>query len=89
MSKDKHQKQAQSRFKIGSHGGCEALLFEFRDQSLCRSALDDSEPSEPVRIAARTFEEALDYLHWREEQFSIGSVQNLGLILLVSGSPVD
>jgi hypothetical protein len=42
-----------------------------------------------VRIAATTFDEALTYLRWSEPEFKINSVQNLGIIILVSGSPVD
>jgi hypothetical protein len=34
-------------------------------------------------------DEALAYLRWHEPDFTIESVQNLGLILMVSGSPVD
>jgi hypothetical protein len=42
-----------------------------------------------TRIAANTFEEALEYLRWHQPRFAIDSVQNLGLIVLVSGSPLD
>jgi hypothetical protein len=42
-----------------------------------------------VRIAARTFDEALEYLRWHEPDFPIEHVRNLGLVLMVSGSPVD
>jgi hypothetical protein len=90
----KSRKQVPSRFEIGNHGGCEALLFEFRD-NLVRF-LDD-EPDETtdlpephiVQIAARTFDEAFAYLRWHEPDFVIDRVENLGLILMVSGSPVD
>jgi hypothetical protein len=90
----KKQNPSLERFEMGGHGGCEALLFEFRD-NLTRS-MDEKRnsaaefpTSQFVRIAARTFDEALAYLHWREPGFVIDSVQNLGLILMVSGSAVD
>jgi hypothetical protein len=90
----KSRKQVPIRFEIGSHGGCEALLFEFRD-NLVRFMDDEPDEatdlSEPhvVQIAARTFDEAFEYLRWREPNFVINRVENLGLILIVSGSPVD
>jgi hypothetical protein len=42
-----------------------------------------------TRIAANTLDEALEYLRRDEPHFVIDSVQNLGLIILVSGSPRD
>lgn len=42
-----------------------------------------------VRVAALRLDEALAYLHWHAPDFVIESVQKLGLILMVSGSPVD
>jgi hypothetical protein len=90
----KKHKRSLHRFETGGHGGCEALLFQFCD-SLTRLVDENrnkaSEFPEPhiVRIAARTFDDALEYLQWREPDFAIDSVQNLGLILMVSGSAVD
>jgi hypothetical protein len=81
MGKGKRKKQPANGFAIGTHGGCEARLFEFREKHL-------PEPN-TVQIAAASFDEALAYLRWHEPQFEIDSVQNLGIILLVSGSPVD
>ena len=81
MSESKYGKQPPSRFEVGSHGGCEASLFEFSEkQSL--------EPH-VVRMAAIKLDEALDCLRWHEPDFEIDSVHNLGIILMVSGSPVD
>ena len=81
MSKGKVKKQPANRFAVGTHGGCEALLFEFREKHL-------PEPN-IVQIAAASFDEALAYLRWHDPEFEIDSAQNLGIILLVSGSPVD
>jgi hypothetical protein len=54
MSESKNRKQPPNRFEVGSHGGCEASLFEFSEkQSL--------EPH-VVRIAAIKLDEALDCL---------------------------
>ena len=94
MNRGQKQKSAPNQFDIGSHGGCEASLFEFRDEHM-RST--DEGPDKPppvpelqiVRIAARRLDEALEYLRWHKPHFEIVSVQNLGLILMISGSPVD
>jgi hypothetical protein len=42
-----------------------------------------------VRVAALSLDEALAGLRWHEPEFDIESVQNLGILLMVSGSPVD
>lgn len=94
MGKVKKQKPSPKQFDVGSHGGCEALLFEFRDnltRFMKESDNDSADVPEPhiVRIAALTFDGALEYLRFHEPDFAIDSVQNLGLILMVSGSPVD
>jgi hypothetical protein len=87
MRKDNTVKRQDSRFEAGARGGCEAHLFEFQEQS---AAEPEPEP-EPrtVRIAAIKLDEALSYLRWHAPDFQIERVQNLGLILMVSGSPVD
>lgn len=81
MGKGKNAKQSPKRFEAGTHGGCEASLFEFSEKSA-------SEPH-VVRIAALRLDEALAYLRWHEPNFEIESVYNLGIVLMVSGSPVD
>jgi hypothetical protein len=81
MGKDKKRKQSPNRFEAGTHGGCEASLFEFSEKH-------SSEPH-VIRIAAWRLDEALAYLRWHAPDFVIDSIQNLGLILMVSGSPVD
>jgi hypothetical protein len=81
MGESKNRKQPPNRFEIGSHGGCEASLFEFSEKQ--------SPEPHVVRIAALKLDEALDYLRWHEPDFEIKSVHNLGIILMVSGSPID
>jgi hypothetical protein len=94
MSKDGKKKQVVNHFETGRHGGCEALLYEFREKlpvSAKPTAPDSSDLDElhAVRIAANTFDEALEYLRWHQPHFMIDSVQNLGLIVMASGSPLD
>jgi len=93
MGKNKN-KQATNRFAIGRHGGCEALLYEFRERVPHMVESDDSKSADKpkphtTRIAANTLDEALEYLRWDQPHFVIDSMQNLGLIVMVSGSPLD
>jgi hypothetical protein len=92
MGKDGEKKQVANRFEIGRHGGCEALLYEFREKlpaNIKPTAPDSVDESHAVRIAAITFDEALEYLRWHQPHFVIDSVQNLGIIVMASGSPLD
>lgn len=95
MGKRGKNKETFSRFEVGNHGGCEASLFEFCEsvryqetETAGRESLRLPERN-TVRIAATTFDEALTYLRWTEPEFRIDSVQNQGIIILISGSPVD
>lgn len=92
MSKYKKKKQAANRFATGRHGGCEASLYEFSEKSPHLAEFDRPESADlhkphTTRIAANTLDEALEYLRWDRPHFVIDSVQNLGLIVMVSGSP--
>jgi hypothetical protein len=91
MGKNKSRKM----FQPGPHGGCEALLYEFREPPLQSDDEDDLPPSSgqphprTVLIAAETFDEALAYLRFHAEGFNVHTVKCLGIILMVSGSPAD
>ncbi len=91
----KKRNSSSSQFKLGKLGGCEALLYEFRERFRAASAGSAPEnsscPPEPhsMRLAATTFDEAFIYLRRREPHFAIDTAVCLGLITLVSGSPVD
>jgi hypothetical protein len=96
LRKDK-KREIVSRFRIGTHGGCEALLYEFREGRPFISKEDEPESqgaapplgSHAVYIAAATFEEAFTYLLWERSDFKVDRVTCLGLIEMVSGSPLD
>jgi hypothetical protein len=77
----KERTQKESRFQTGAHGGCEALLFEFREKH--------SDEPVPIRIASTSFVDAVRFLSRHEPEFKVDSAQNLGVILFVSGSRVD
>jgi hypothetical protein len=86
---------ASSPFKVGKLGGCEALLYEFCERFSPANGGSDSEDSScppgphSTRIAATTLDQALFYLLRREPDFAVDSAVCLGLITVVSGSPVD
>lgn len=90
MAKSKTKKR--SRFQTGSHGGCEARLYEFREKPIPKDDLKLLSPPVAPRvelIAAITFDEALAYLHFDSPDFDIHSVHCVGLIIMVSGSPLN
>jgi hypothetical protein len=93
MGKDK--KENGNRFQSGPHGGCEALLYEFREPPLQSDDDDDLPPAcgrphpRTVLIAAETVDEALIYLRFHAQAFNVHSIKCLGVILMVSGSPAD
>jgi hypothetical protein len=87
--------KSRTRFQPGHHGGCEALLYEFREPPLQSEDEDDlpSASGQPhprtVLIAAKTFDESLQYLRVHAQGFNVHTVKCLGVILMVSGSPAD
>jgi hypothetical protein len=91
MGKNKNR----TRFKTGPHGGCEALLYEFREPPLQSNDEDDLPPASgqphprTVLIAAETVDEALVYLRFHAEAFNVHTIRCLGVILMISGSPAD
>jgi hypothetical protein len=93
MGKNKNKKQAANRFTTGRHGGCEALLYAFRDQPAYLDGDDNSVArplgSHAIHIAAVNFEEAFACLRRERPDFNIDNVLCLGLIEMASGSPVD
>jgi len=88
-------RKKEDRFRPGPHGGCEALLYEFREPPLQSDDEDDlppasgQSPPRTVLIAAETVDEALVYLRFHAQAFNVHTVRCLGVILMVSGSPAD
>jgi hypothetical protein len=72
-------------FRQGRFGACEARLYEFRG----RPDSSNSEEEKVERFAADSIYEGLVYLRRREPDFEVISVQCIGLITLLSGSPLD
>ena len=73
-----------SGFRPGARGACEATLFAF----FGKRHPDTAEP-EVQRIAATALVEAAAYMHERHREFLIDRVESLGLIEMISGSPLD
>ena len=77
-------KQKPAGFRQGRWGACEARLYEFRGHDP-----SSSEEEQVERLAAENIHEALVYLKRREPDFEVTSVQYVGLITMLSGSPLD
>lgn len=89
----KHSKRETNGFRPGTHGACEALLYQFSERDPSEPDNDLVRPSamnsRVALIAAETFDEALAYLRFDYPEFQVHTVKCLGLILMVSGSPAD
>ena len=71
-------------FRLGQSGTCGATLFAFFGK-----CPPDSREAPVRRIAATELFEAAVYMHKRHRDFRIERVEVLGLIDMVSGSPLD
>ena len=73
-----------SSFRLGRGGACEATLFAFFGK------VPPGAQEPPVhRVAATQLFEAVTYMHQRYREFRVERVEELGLIEMVSGSPLD
>jgi len=75
-----------ARFHPGSTGVCEAQLWKFTSPP--KIAADDSAP-QVHRVAAKSLDAALHYMRQRHDDFTITEARFLGMIPLLSGSPLD
>ena len=73
-----------SAFRLGRGGACEATLFAFFGKVPPGAA-------QPTvrRVAATQLLEAVQYMHQRHHDFQIDRMESLGLIVMLSGSPLD
>ena len=71
------------RFRPGRSGVCEAMLFEFTPTG------EHGSEGTAVRVAAVTIEEAIAYMRVRHAGFQFGRIEFVGMVRLISGSPVD
>jgi hypothetical protein len=75
-----------TRFRSGTHGECEAQLWSFMG---ARGIPNDDHVPEMRWVAAESLDAALVYLRKRHDDFMISEARFLGMIPLLSGSPLD
>jgi hypothetical protein len=82
------KKKAERRpaFRPGSRGVCEAQLWKF---TAPESRHNVNEPLVSHLVAAESLDEALKYIQSREPDFGISKAECMGLIAMLSGSPLD
>ena len=78
---------SQRAFQPGRSGACEALLYEFKGRPTSDGNEEEAVPTE--KIAAANIHEALAYMRRRHADFEVWSVQLVGVIVMLSGSPLD
>ena len=75
-----------ARFRPGTTGACEAQLWTFVGP---KTILNDDNAPAIHWVAAESLEAALLYMRRRFEDFHITEARFLGMIPLLSGSPLD
>jgi hypothetical protein len=80
--KRKKNTYSPKRFQVGSEGVCEAQLWKFSNP-------ENQEYQESHMVAALSIHEALNYIRRREPDFQISKAECLGMIAMLSGSPLD
>ena len=82
----KKRSEKNSRFRPGSGGACEAQLWSFTGP---QRVSDEENIPEAVWVAAESLDAALQYVRQRHEDFVITAARFVGMIALLSGSPLD
>ena len=86
MKVRKKRSSTNTRFRPGSAGECEAQLWAFADRP---GILQDDHVTETHWVAAESLDAALLYLRKRHNDFTIMETRFMGMIPLLSGSPLD
>jgi hypothetical protein len=88
MVREKQEKESRTppRLPARFRGVCEAQLWKF---TAPESHYNVNEPPESHLVAAQSIDEALKYIQRREPDFSISKAECIGLIAMLSGSPLD
>ena len=71
-------------FHVGSGGACEAHLWAFAG-----STADLEDGPEIHKVAACSLSQAVEYVVEKHPGFVVSRIEALGIIALVSGSPLD
>ena len=75
-----------TRFRPGTTGECEAQLWMFTSPP---GIVTDDHVPETHWVAAESLDAALSYLRKRHDDFIITEARFVGMIPLLSGSPLD
>jgi hypothetical protein len=86
MKARKKRSSTNTRFRPGTSGECEAQLWIFIGPA---QSLQDDHVPEMHWVAAESLDAALLYLRKRHDDFMIAEARFLGMIPLLSGSPLD
>jgi len=86
MKAQKKRSSMKTRFRPGRTGVCEAQLWKFTNSP---GILKDDHAEEVRWVAAESLDAALLYMRRRNDDFMITEARFLGMIPLVSGSPLD
>ena len=86
MKARKKRSSTNTRFRPGAAGECEAQLWKFTGPP---GILNDDQVPEIHWVAAESLDAALLYLRKRHDDFMITEARFLGMIPLLSGSPLD
>jgi hypothetical protein len=87
MKARRKRSSTNTRFRPGASGECEAQLWAFMSP---REILkDDYVPEGTHCVAAESLDAALLYLRRRHDDFIIAEARFLGMIPLLSGTPLD
>lgn len=86
MKAQKKRSSTKARFRPGRTGVCEAQLWKFTNLP---GILTDDQAAEIHWVAAESLDAALVYLRRRHDDFMITEARFLGMIPLLSGSPLD
>ena len=86
MKTQEKRSSVKTRFRPGTTGACEAQLWTFAGPP---EILKDDHAPDVHWVAAESLDAALLYLRRRHDDFPITEVRFLGMIPLLSGSPLD
>jgi hypothetical protein len=86
MKARKKRSSTNTRFGPGTSGECEAQLWLFMEAP---GMVKDDQVVEMHWVAAESLDAALQYLRKRHDDFMITEARFVGMIPLLSGSPLD
>ena len=86
MKARKKRSSMNTAFRPGTSGECEAQLWKFTGP---QEILKDDHVPEMHWVAAESLDAALAYLRKRHDDFTITEARFVGMIPLLSGSPLD